>query len=94
MSEIPQGYEVVSISLRPTLDKMALEIYQLENEICRLKKEVEEAETKGFKNGMLHAADIAERATMNTEDLSSNEKIAVVITAERIVAAILKDADG
>ncbi len=57
MSEIPQGYEVVSISLRPTLDKMALEIYQLENEICRLKKEVKEAETKGFKNGMLHAAD-------------------------------------
>lgn len=42
MSEIPQGYEVVSISLRPTLDKMALEIYQLENEICRLKKEVKE----------------------------------------------------
>lgn len=42
MYEISQGYEVVSISLRPTLDKMALEIYQLENEICRLKKEVKE----------------------------------------------------
>lgn len=47
-----------------------------------------------WEDALLHAADIAERATMNTEDLSSNEKIAVVITAERIVAAILKDADG